>query len=113
MTTAFVYLFLPFFAFIALGVPIAFAIGLACLVFMTFSGISIPWSSVIAEMYSSIDSFALLALPTFILTGELLNRCKLTQKIINVAALLVGWLRGGLGHVVVVSSMFFSGISGS
>jgi C4-dicarboxylate transporter DctM subunit len=113
MTTAFIYLFIPFFAFIVLGVPIAFAIGLACLVFLAFSGIPIPWSSTIAEMYSSIDSFAILALPTFVLTGELLNRCKLTQKIINVASLMVGWMRGGLGHVVVVSSMFFSGISGS
>jgi len=113
MIECFFYLFIPFFVFIALGVPIAFSIGLACLTFMVFSGIPIPWSSVIPEMYSSIDSFALLALPTFVLTGELLNRCQLTQKIIDVATLMVGWIRGGLGHVVVVSSMFFSGISGS
>ena len=113
MTAVGLYLFLPFFAFLVIGVPIAFAIGLSCLVFLAFSGIPIPWASTITEMYSSIDSFAILALPMFVLTGELLNRCRITEKIVDVARLMVGWIRGGLGHVVVVSSMFFSGISGS
>jgi tripartite ATP-independent transporter DctM subunit len=64
-------------------------------------------------MYGSIDSFTLLALPTFVLSGELLNRCDLTDKLVVMARQLVGWMRGGLAHVTIVASMFFSGINGS
>ena len=60
-------------------------------------------------MYSAVDSFALLALPTVVLTGELLSRCRITERLIDVARLLVGWIKGGLAHVNVVSSMFFAG----
>lgn len=107
------YLFLPFVIFLILGVPVAFSLGLASAFFLFFSGSTIPRLVLVTEMYTAVDSFALLALPMFVLTGELLNRCRLTEKLVEVARLLVGWIKGGLAHVNVVTSMFFAGISGS
>ena len=107
------FLFAPFLVFLVIGVPIAFSLGLACLVFLLFSGTHIPTLILVTEMYTAVDSFALLALPMFVLTGELLNRCNLTEKLVEAARLLIGWLKGGLAHVNIVTSMFFAGISGS
>lgn len=107
------YLFGPFLVFLVLGVPIAFSLGLASTFFLFFSGTRIPPLILVTQMYGGIDSFALLALPMFVLTGELLNRLDLTERLIEVARLLVGWIKGGLAHVNVVTSMFFAGISGS
>ncbi len=107
------WLFLPFVIFLVLGVPIAFSLGLASVFFLLFSGTTIPPLIVVTEMFAGLDTFALLALPMFVLTGELLNRCELTQRLIEVARLLVGWIKGGLAHVNIVTSMFFAGISGS
>jgi tripartite ATP-independent transporter DctM subunit len=107
------YLFLPFLICLMLGVPIAFSLGLASTFFLFFSGTRIPPLILVTQMYGGIDSFALLALPMFVLTGELLNRLNLTERLIDVARLLVGWIKGGLAHVNVVTSMFFAGISGS
>src|SRR2546421_3679642 len=66
-----------------------------------------------SETYGALDSFTLLALPTFVLAGELLNRCELTDKLIEFCQRLVGWIRGGLAHVTVTASMLLSGITGS
>ena len=107
------YLFLPFIVFLLLGVPIAFSLGLASTFFLFLSGTRIPPLILVTQMYGGIDSFALLALPMFVLTGELLNRLELTERLIEVARLIVGWIKGGLAHVNVVTSMFFAGISGS
>ncbi len=107
------FLFLPFIVFLLLGVPIAFSLGLSSTFFLFFSGTRIPPLILVTQMYGGIDSFALLALPMFVLTGELLNRLDLTERLIDVARLLVGWIKGGLAHVNVVTSMFFAGISGS
>lgn len=107
------YLLLPFAVLLLLGVPIAFSLGIASFIFLFLADTTIPPLIVVTEMYSGIDRFALLALPLFVLTGELLNRCEITEKLVAVARLLVGWLRGGLAHVNIVTSMFFAGISGS
>jgi TRAP-type transport system large permease protein len=107
------YLFLPFLVLLLLGVPIAFSLLLGCAVFLFFSGTRIPNLVMATELYVAVDSFTLLALPTFVLAGELLNRCELTDKLIRLARDLVGWIRGGLAQVTVVGSMFFAGINGS
>jgi len=99
------YLLLPFLLLLALGVPIAFSISLACALFLLFSGTRIPTTVLASEMYGAVDSFTLLALPTFVLAGELLNRCELTDKLIEFCQRLVGWIRGGLAHVTVTASM--------
>ena len=107
------YLFLPFVVLLIAGVPIAFALGVSSMVFLLFSGTTIPPIMAVNQMFPAVGKFALLALPMFVLTGELLNRCNITDKLVEFARLLVGWMKGGLGHVNIVTSMFFAGISGS
>ncbi len=108
------FLLLPFAVFLVLGIPVAVSIGLSCVSFLTLSGAPIPPLSLLAtEMYDSVAKYALLALPMFVLTGELFNRLNLTDKLIDLARAMVGWLRGGLAHVNILTSMFFAGISGS
>lgn len=108
------FLLLPFVVFLVLGIPVAVSIGLSCVSFLTLSGAPIPPLSLLAtEMYDSVAKYALLALPMFVLTGELFNRLNLTDKLIDLARAMVGWLRGGLAHVNILTSMFFAGISGS
>lgn len=113
MTTILLYLFLPFLAAVLGGVPIAFAIGIGCAAYIALSGTSIPMSVLVTEMSSGLDSHALLALPAFVMTGELLNRCGLTDKLIALANSVVGWIRGGLAHVTTVTGMMLATISGS
>lgn len=107
------YLFLPFGITLLMAVPVVFSLGIACAVFLLFSGTRIPPLIIATEMYAAINVVSLLALPMFVLTGELLNRAELTDKLITLARQLVGWIRGGLAHVNIVTSMFFAGISGS
>lgn len=107
------YLLLPFILLLAIGVPIAFSLALACALFLLFSGTRIPTTLVASEMFGAVNSFTLLALPTFVLAGELLNRCELTDKLVEFCRKLVGWIRGGLAHVTVTASMLLSGITGS
>ena len=64
-------------------------------------------------MVGGIDSFPLLAVPFFILAGNLMNNAGITNRIYNFALALVGWLKGGLGHVNVVGSVIFAGMSGT
>lgn len=113
MTLAALYLFLPFLVLLALGVPVAFAIGGACAVFIAFSGEPIPYSVIVTEMSAALNSYALLALPTFIMTGELLNRSGLTDRLVQLSTALVGWIRGGLAHVTTGTGMLLGCISGS
>ena len=91
--------------------PIAFSLGLACLVFVFFKGI--PLVILPLKMYSGIDVFVLLSIPGFILAGNLMNHGGLTEKIIGFSNHLVGHIRGGLGLANVGSSMIFAGISGT
>ncbi len=108
-----VYMMLPFILSILIGVPIVFAIGIACASYLIFSGTSIPMTVLVTEMAGGLDSYALLALPAFVMTGELLNRCGFTDRLINLANILVGWIRGGLAHVTTVTGMLLAMISGS
>lgn len=94
------------------GVPVALAMAGASLVYVMASGVA-PDFVVIHRMVSGIDSFPLLAVPFFILAGNLMNSAGITNRIYNFALSLVGWLKGGLGHVNVVGSMIFAGMSGT
>jgi C4-dicarboxylate transporter DctM subunit len=113
MDLALTWLFLPFAAMLILGVPIAFALLAACLAFVAFAGTPVPSAILITELAASLDSYALLALPTFVMTGELLNRAGLTDRLVRLAMSLVGWIRGGLAHVTTVTGMLLGCISGS
>ncbi len=94
------------------GLPVAIAMAGAALVYILWTG-SLPPFVVIHRMVSGIDSFPLLAVPFFILAGNLMNNAGITNRIYNYALALVGWLKGGLGHVNVVGSVIFAGMSGT
>ncbi|MGP9806956.1 TRAP transporter large permease [Halomonas sp. AOP12-C2-37] len=100
-----------FLLLIALSVPIAFAIGLASII--TITQLGLPLTSVVNQMFASINSFPLLAVPFFLLLGRLMNDGGITDRLLNFADSTVGHVRGGLGHINVMVSMMFASLSGS
>ena len=100
-------------ALIFLGVPIAVAMGLTAVVAFIFLAEAFVLPMLAQRMYSATTGFTLLAIPFFILAGNLMNRGGITHRVFRFAQALVGHLQGGLGHVNVVSSMIFSGMSGA
>src|SRR5881409_1577525 len=94
-----------------MGVPVAFAIIAGVLVATAFTPIS--FQSMIGQLFHGIDSETLLAVPFFLLVGELMSSANVVYRMIALAQALVGHLRGGLAQVVTLFSMFFAGISGS
>ncbi len=96
----------------ATGLPIALAMCIGSLLYIWVNG-SIPPLTVIHRMVGGIDSFPLLAVPFFIYAGNLMNSAGITNRIFGFALALVGWLKGGLGHVNVVGSVVFAGMSGT
>ena len=94
------------------GLPVAMAMAAASLIYLLFVPSSPPFV-VVHRMVSGIDSFPLLAVPFFILAGNLMNTAGITHRIYSYALALVGWLIGGLGHVNVVGSVVFAGMSGT
>jgi TRAP-type C4-dicarboxylate transport system permease large subunit len=103
---------LLFLGMMASGIPVAIAMAGASLVYVMISG-NVPDYVVIHRMVNGIDSFPLLAVPFFIFAGNLMNSAGITNRIYNFALALVGWLKGGLGHVNVVGSVIFAGMSGT
>ncbi|BAS26660.1 TRAP transporter large permease [Limnochorda pilosa] len=101
-----------FAGFLAMGVPIAFVIGLSSVLFFLVQG-RVPLAIVVQRLFSATDSFQLMAIPLFILAGALMNAGGLSQRLVELSRVLVGWLRGGLAQISVVTSIFFSGISGA
>ena len=101
-----------FLVLMASGLPVAIAMAGSSLVYIVISG-SVPPFAVVHRMIGGIDSFPLLAVPFFILAGNLMNNAGITNRIYNFALALVGWLKGGLGHVNVVGSVIFAGMSGT
>ena len=96
----------------ASGLPVAIAMAGSSLLYILISG-DLPPFAVIHRMIGGIDSFPLLAVPFFILAGNLMNNAGITNRIYNFALALVGWLKGGLGHVNVIGSVIFAGMSGT
>src|SRR3954471_19835301 len=103
---------LLFLGLMASGIPVAIAMAGASLVYVLVSG-NVPDYVVIHRMVGGLDSFPLLAVPFFILAGNLMNSAGITNRIYNWALGIVGWMRGGLGHVNVVGSVVFAGMSGT
>lgn len=101
-----------FLLFMCGGVPVAIAMAGASLAYIAVSG-DVPPFVVIHRMINGIDSFPLLAVPFFILAGNLMNNAGITTRIFNFALSLVGWMKGGLGHVNVLASVIFAGMSGT
>jgi len=96
---------------IFLGFPIYFATALSSIVVII--AMEIPLSVIVIKIFGGIDSFTLMAIPFFVLAGNIMLDSGITDKIVDFADALVGRFKGGLGHVNIVSSMFFAGIQGS
>src|SRR5512139_3036816 len=101
-----------FLALMASGMPVAIAMAGASLLYVMVTG-NVPDFVIIHRMYGGVDSFPLLAVPFFIFAGNLMNSAGITNRIYSFALALVGWMKGGLGHVNVVGSMIFAGMSGT
>ena len=106
--TAFVIFFILLFA----GVPIAFSMGLGSLIGLMADG-SANLSVVAQRLFSGVNSFSLMAIPFFMLSGELMLKGGISRRLVDFAHSLIGHLTGGLGMVDILTSVIFAGISGS
>ena len=106
------WLFIVVFLFLLVfRVPIAFALGLSSVVYFMMNGM--PLTTIPQIMITPFDSFPILAVPLFMLAGELMNTGGVSHRLYNFAKVLVGHIPGSLGHVNVIGSMIFAGMSGS
>jgi len=96
---------------LAIGIPIAVAIGVSTLI--TFLYVGFPLSALAARMFAGVNSFTLLAIPFFMLAGSLMSEGGMSKRLVRLANAIVGILPGGLAHVQVLASMFFAALSGS
>jgi tripartite ATP-independent transporter DctM subunit len=101
-----------FAAVLLIGVPIAFVMGVAALVVLLIQG-QFPLVVLPQRMFNGLDSFPLMAVPFFILAADLMTAGRITASLLYFSRALVGHIRGGMGHVNVLASVFFAGISGS
>lgn len=104
---------LGFLAMILLGVPVGYAMVLAGFFYVTLGGATVALTFIPSAMVSGISSYTMLAIPFFMLVGEIMNGSGITRKIFQFASAWVGHITGGLGHVNVLSSMIFAGMSGA
>ena len=102
-----------FFVLMAVGVPVGFVLGLTSLIGFHKLGNPVYLSMLSQRFFSAMDSYTFLALPLFLLAGDIMNKVGLTGRIVNFSNLFFGRLRGGLAQVNIVSSIIFGGISGS
>ncbi|MEQ9608067.1 MAG: TRAP transporter large permease [Kiloniellaceae bacterium] len=105
-------LFVMVFGLLIFGVPVGIALALSSLVFILLAG-QVPDLVVMHRMINGVNSFPLLAVPFFILAGNLMNTAGITNRIFDFAKACVGWMRGGLGHVNIGASVVFAGMSGA
>lgn len=104
-------IFIPFMILLLVGVPVAIAIALAS-IFVLITN-DMPLVLIAQRMFAGTDTFPLVAVPFFILAGDLLAKGKVSEKLVNFADSLFGFLKGGLSIVAVLAGMFFAAISGS
>lgn len=105
-------LFGSFVGFIVLGIPIAFAMLAGSALSLLWGGL-IPYAMIGQRMGAGIENFTYLAIPLFILAGTIMEHTGISKRLVNLARALVGHLPGGIGQAVIVSEIFFSGISGA
>ncbi len=108
-----IYIFIAMFIFFFFGMPIAFGILSSTVYYLLFSGQSRELLAFSTRVISASDSYVLLAVPFFMLAAELMNEAKITDRIFSFAKSLVGHIPGGLGHVNIMASIIFAGMSGS
>ncbi len=106
------YIVLGFLALMLLGMPVAFAIGIASFLYFVFSDM-LPASIGVQRIASATQSFPLLAVPFFVLAGNLMNATGITSRLIGFSSVLAGWIAGGLAQVSIVLSTLMGGVSGA
>lgn len=104
--------FILFFVFLLIGVPIAFSLGLGSVLAIFISG-DIPPMLVAQKLFSSVNSFSLMAIPFFMLSGELMEAGGISRRLVKIAKVFVGHITGGIGMVDIGTSVLFAGVSGS
>ncbi|MBU2904621.1 MULTISPECIES: TRAP transporter large permease [Arenibacter] len=113
-TISILVLFISFMGLLAYGVPVAYAIGISTTITLLINIAYMPATTTVSQrMTTGIDNFALLAIPFFILAGEIMNRGGIANRLIDFAKSLIGSLPGGLAYVNIISAMLFGAISGS
>lgn len=107
------FMVLVFFLLLLAGTPIAFALGITAV--LTFVKMDAPTLMMLVpqRFYSGINMFALMAMPFFMLAGDIMNRIQITHRLVKLANVLVGHIRGGLAHVNILVSIFFAGLTGA
>lgn len=111
---AIIVLALVFFVLLAAGVPIAFCLGISTAATMLLSIAVVPSMTTVAQQVATgLDSFALLAIPFFILAGQLMNRGGIARRLVDLAKSIIGMVPGGLAHVNVIAAMMMGAVSGS
>lgn len=101
-----------FFVFMVLGMPIAYCMGLAAVLSILVEG-QLPVLILAQQFYDSLDNFSLLAVPLFVLAGELMSVAGITERLVNLSRALIGHVRGGLAQANILTNMFMAAISGS
>ncbi|UIJ73692.1 TRAP transporter large permease [Aurantimonas sp. HBX-1] len=101
------------FALIIIGMPVAFAIGIAGTAYFFLPEVFLPESTAVQRIVAASQSFPLLAVPLFIILGNLMNVSGITPRLVSLATTLAGWMRGGLAQSTLVLSLLMGGISGS
>lgn len=99
--------------FMVVGMPVAFSIGIASIVYFLLPGTFMPDSTAVQRIIAASQSFPLLAVPLFILVGHLMNGSGITPRLLTLATTLAGWMRGGLAQTSLLLSALMGGISGS
>jgi tripartite ATP-independent transporter DctM subunit len=102
-----------FFGLMLLGTPIGFSLGIAALAAFVQMDVPALLNMVPQRFYAGLDMFTLMAMPFFILAGEIMNKTGITHRLVEFANALVGHLRGGLAHANIVASIFFAGLTGA
>ena len=98
-------------AMLVIGVPVSVCIGVAATVALASTGT--PLLVIPQQFFSNLNNFSLLAIPFFMLTGAIMDTGGVSRRLIEFSQALVGFMRGGIGHVTIIASMFFADISGS
>ncbi len=112
MNFALIFMGAIFVVALVIGIPIAFVLGLVPLIYLIVVK-GIPLIAIATKLYAGIDNYVLLALPFFILAGNIMNYTGITRDLVNFARLLVGRVRGALAHVNIVVSVIFAGLTGA
>ena len=110
MSLAFFWIFL---LLMLCGLPVMFALLIAPSISLMLDGQSHFFTLLVGRMYKGIDNFPLMAIPFFILAGEMMNAGQITVNLVRLSQALIGHVRGGLAQVNILSSMLFAGLSGS